>query len=845
MSRVGGTPQGRSKRYTPRPMHFLGRLLGTLLPLIVGRGVVAWYVYQSAFPLAGAQLPALRLTLLLGIALELGGVAVVLASLARPIATVLDRGFAAVDGATEAAATAAHRLPSRAAAVVALAALGTGAAYVAALRQGGLALDLAVAAAAIALALAILSGMIAHSLVAALSAAAVERLGARAELVARRTVRGKILVVAFGLNTIGVLLFAATGYVRYRVDFDEEYVAAASRAQQATIAALGARSDAELASHVWVVTGAASALVDAGGAVVARFGPADAPLRPAGGPPAAGTQRLEDGWLVTTRAPRGAVVASWLPEEPLRERRRQFLEALVSMALVVYVATALLAWVAARAITTPFRTLGRAADRIASGDLTASPPSVSRDEIGQLASDFRRMAQGLKALVVDVQGASAGVSAGAREAAAIGERVRAGAVGEHAGVVTVQAAVEAMESSMLLVSDGVGGLSEYVAGTNRAMTEMAAAFEEVSKEGAELERAMEAAIADVDHLSTAGGEAEARLGHLEALADHAGQTLAAVRASMSTLERAATESEATAELVAEMAERAGGVVEETVHGIESLRAAVADAHQRVSALGRRSDDIDQVVDFISEVAGRTNLLSLNASIIAAQAGEHGKPFGVVADQIRELAAQIGRSTKSIGGIIHSVREDVEGTAALIDRGDALAAEGVQLARNSLEALGRIRRTTVHGRDTAMAIRMAVDAHAQSSGEVSRLVESVATGSRAVTGAVQLVGRSVAAVNSVSRGVDAMADQVSRALRDQAGLGKRQSESLARLERMIADTGREVENHHAATRRVREALQSLSHTAGEHETAVEGLASVAERLGAGARALAERVDRFKV
>ena len=613
-------------------MHFLGRLLGTLLPLIVGRGVVAWYVYQSAFPLAGAQLPALRLTLLLGIALELGAVAVVLASLARPIATVLDRGFAAVDGATEAAAAAAHRLPSRAAAVVALAALGTGAAYVAALRQGGLALDLAVAAAAIALALAILSGMIAHSLVAALSAAAVERLGARAELAARRTVRGKILVVAFGLNTIGVLLFAATGYVRYRVDFDEEYVAAASRAQQATIAALGARSDAELASHVWVVTGAASALVDAGGAVVARFGPADAPLRPAGGPPAAGTQRLEDGWLVTTRAPRGAVVASWLPEEPLRERRRQFLEALVSMALVVYFATALLAWVAARAITTPFRTLGRAADRIASGDLTASPPSVSRDEIGQLASDFRRMAQGLKALVVDVQGASAGVSAGAREAAAIGERVRAGAVGEHAGVVTVQAAVEAMESSMLLVSDGVGGLSEYVAGTNRAMTEMAAAFEEVSKEGAELERAMEAAIADVDHLSTAGGEAEARLGHLEALADHAGQTLAAVRASMSTLERAATESEATAELVAEMAERAGGVVEETVHGIESLRAAVADAHQRVSALGRRSDDIDQVVDFISEVAGRTNLLSLNASIIAAQAGEHGKPFGVVADQ---------------------------------------------------------------------------------------------------------------------------------------------------------------------------------------------------------------------
>jgi methyl-accepting chemotaxis protein len=63
--------------------------------------------------------------------------------------------------------------------------------------------------------------------------------------------------------------------------------------------------------------------------------------------------------------------------------------------------------------------------------------------------------------------------------------------------------------------------------------------------------------------------------------------------------------------------------------------------------------------------------------------------------------------------------------------------------------------------------------------------------------------------------------------------------------MIGYIGRAVDAHAAATRRVREALQHLSHTAGQHETAVEGLASVAERLGAGARALAERVDRFKV
>jgi methyl-accepting chemotaxis protein len=314
---------------------------------------------------------------------------------------------------------------------------------------------------------------------------------------------------------------------------------------------------------------------------------------------------------------------------------------------------------------------------------------------------------------------------------------------------------------------------------------------------------------------------------------------------METLERAAEESEATAALVVEIAERAGGVVEETVHGIETLREAVADAHRRVTALGRRSDDIGQVVDFISEVAGRTNLLSLNASIIAAQAGEHGKAFGVVAEQIRELAAQIARSTHSIGDIIRSVRDDVGVTAALIDRGDALAADGVRLARNSLAALGQIRRSTAQGRETAVAIHAAVDAHAVSSREVSQVVESVADGSRAVSAAVQLMGRSVAGVNSMSRSVGAMADQVARALEEHSGLGQRQLDSLGRLEQMIAEITRAVANHAAATRRVRDALQSLSHTAGEHEAAVDGLTGVAGRLGARAKALAENVGRFKV
>jgi methyl-accepting chemotaxis protein len=823
-------------------MRFVGQLIRRQVLSVAIAAAVAWYLVEQVFDLTEPQQLRLRLALPVLAAFQCVLVAAFTLLSSRRLRGALRQGSGVPEPVAVAAAVSGHRLPALLAiATVAIGSAGT-LAVVAFLARRGMPGDLAVATAGIGFAATLLAAMLGYAWSISTAAHAIEALGPRADLGVRGTVRGKILALGLGINTVAFLLLAPAGYARHRADAEAEYVRSAERGQESAIAS--GPADPELPRRVWLATGAPTLLFSPSGAVVAHFG-GDLPAL--AGPGALGAEPLREpaGWIVRARAPSGGLLVSWLPEDRLRERWSGFWGHLAQLAVVVYGAGAVLAWVAARAITVPFRTLGRAADRIAAGDLTATPATVSRDELGQLAADFRRMAQGLKALVMDVQTASEGVSLGAREAGAIGERVRSGALDQLQGVVAMKGAVEAMESSVAQVSRGMGGLAEYVAATNAAMGEMASALEEVRDKGAELERAMQGALRDVDHLADAGREADATLGELGQVAGHASGTLSGVKASLTALERAAAESESNAALVAEVAQRAGGVVEETVHGMEAVRAAVSDAQRRITALGRRSDDVHQVVDFISEVAGRTNLLSLNASIIASQAGEHGKAFAVVADQIRELASQIARSTKSIGDIIQAVREEVEASAALIDRGDRLAAEGLQLARNSLEALVQIQRVTQQGKEAAGAIGGAVGAHAASSREVAQVVESVADGSRAVGAAVQLVGRSVAGVGSVSRGVQAVADQVARALDEQSARGRRHVESISRLERMVGEIARAVHSHDVATRRVRDALGTLSETAGSHESAVEGLAGVAERLGARAQALAERVGRFKI
>ena len=704
-------------------------------------------------------------------------------------------------------------------------------------------LDLALASLGLGAGFALLGAMVGYAICAKAAPEILAGLAGPSESSPRGTLRGKVLLLCAGLNVVAVLLVASAAYLRHREAVVAELTHASRRILDAAQDRMANRPAALAAEDLHRDTGLAAAVLSPAGHVLSSSG--RFPVGELGADPAQGVVDLAGGFVVRSAARPAGAVAVFVPEEAVLERVRPFAFSLLLAALVTFAGTAVLVWLSANVIAGPMSALGRAADQIASGDLTVSPPTVSADEMGLLAAQFRRMALGLTGLVREVKLASEKVSSGAAEAGSIGERVRRGALEQLEGVRQVQGAVEEMESSMASVSRGLLVVSDYVAATSRSVIDMSEAFDEVKTKGVELERAMASALGDMESLSAAGRDAEGRLTALESLAVRAGGTLAEVKASVAGLERAAGESESTAAAVAEAAEQAGLVMEETVRGIETLRGAVADAHARVEALGRRSDDIDQVVYFISEVAGRTNLLSLNASIIAAQAGEHGKAFAVVADQIRDLAAQIARSTKSIGESIRTVREDVEGSAALIDRGDALAVEGVKLARNSLEALAEIRRSTTRGRETAAGIRTAVQTHAQSSREVANLVELVAEGSRAVAAAVQLVGRSVGGPHSVSRGVTGMADRVARMLEEQAGLAKRQLENLSRLEAMIKDIAKAVEAHAAATQAVERSLESLSQTAGQHETAVHGLSGVSDQIGSRARALSETVSRFKV
>ena len=105
------------------------------------------------------------------------------------------------------------------------------------------------------------------------------------------------------------------------------------------------------------------------------------------------------------------------------------------------------------------------------------------------------------------------------------------------------------------------------------------------------------------------------------------------------------------------AQNGGQIVTETISGMNTIASVVNDAAEKVKELGKRSEEIGEIIQVIDEIADQTNLLALNAAIEAARAGEQGRGFAVVADEVKKLAEKTTKATKDISGMIKQIQNN--------------------------------------------------------------------------------------------------------------------------------------------------------------------------------------------
>ncbi len=173
-----------------------------------------------------------------------------------------------------------------------------------------------------------------------------------------------------------------------------------------------------------------------------------------------------------------------------------------------------------------------------------------------------------------------------------------------------------------------------------------------------------------------------------------------------------------------VAEEGSGVVRETIAGMNAISDAVSAGAASVSELGKRGEQIGQIIEVINDIADQTNLLALNAAIEAARAGEHGRGFAVVADEVRKLADRTTKATEEIAESITAIQTETGEAVAKMNAGTAQVAVGVEKASEAGKSLEKIVTGARNVATNVQSIAAAAEQQSSAATEVSRNIESI-------------------------------------------------------------------------------------------------------------------------
>jgi len=278
---------------------------------------------------------------------------------------------------------------------------------------------------------------------------------------------------------------------------------------------------------------------------------------------------------------------------------------------------------------------------------------------------------------------------------------------------------------------GSGDLTVRVPVTSRdEVGELAAAFNGMADQIAGIIARLKQATGSVKEAVRAVQDESAQVRHgSQEQSDAASRVAAAleeVTVSLDCVAANARDSQGLSKRTDDLSAHGEAVAARAAEETMAIATAVRDTAQSIGMLSRRSEEISQVVKVIKDIADQTNLLALNAAIEAARAGEQGRGFAVVADEVRKLAERTSQATLEIAEMINAIQKETDGAVTGMRSGSERVEEGVRLVREAVNALSEIRGAAGESLDKAGEISRAMDEQSAAGIEISRNVERIAT-----------------------------------------------------------------------------------------------------------------------
>lgn len=426
-----------------------------------------------------------------------------------------------------------------------------------------------------------------------------------------------------------------------------------------------------------------------------------------------------------------------IPMEKILEEANAAMWGSIQIGVIVLLFSLLILWIVAERISKPILTIDAAATRVAAGDLTQRLQISRRDEIGNLADSFNVMVENLNKSAEEIEEKrmmserDAKEATEAKEKAEIQQKYLSDSV-DH--ILTKMNRFAEGDLSVTLEVKKDDAIGKLFAGFNKAV-------ENINKMIVSVKEAVQATASASSEISTSTE-------YIASAAQEQSAQTEEVATAMEQMTKTIVENAENANSASKGAEE-GGVLsregvekaQETITGMDKIVESTNQTGKVISSLASKSQQIGEIVLVINDIADQTNLLALNAAIEAARAGEQGRGFAVVADEVRKLAERTTKATKEVEETIKGIQKETEAADKTMIDSKSAVTNGLKLTNEIAVQLGKISQIADAANNGIAQIAAATEEQSSSAEQIAINVETINNVTNESTAGIQQVAAS--------------------------------------------------------------------------------------------------------